>query len=281
MQRSLVALCGLLGAACGGSESATAPFSSTHPGEWTCVGRGAAEGPLAAVHPPVDRFAVALQDAYTHAPVADLRLAVCARSDEDCADADSQGTADRSGAATLTAPGRVSSFDGFLRVSGPGFATHYVFLGGRRGACASCALVLPLYTPAALEATARMTGVTLDARGGMVRTDLEDCAGAPAQGVSLSIGSFGCSELGATKGLVRTGFPFGPEGCAGPLVAYATGGHGDVTRAALTTDATGVALGFGVPPGPLAVVELLDGKTVAGALGFVRAGAVSEFVLRP
>lgn len=258
MQRGYVAVVALFAVACGGAESGTPPAPSTHPGDWTCLTRAAADAPLSAGQPPPRRFVVSLQDAYTHASVAGVRISVCARKDEDCAAPASEVMADRAGEATLTAPGGPSSFDGFVRVSGPGIATHYVFLPGR--ACTGCALVLPLYTPSALEATARMTGLKPDASDAMVRADLEDCAGAPARGVSVSIGSFGRRE---------------------PVVAYATGGHGGVTRAALTTDATGVALGLAVPPGPLGIAELLDGKTVAGAIGFTRGGAVSEFVVRP
>jgi hypothetical protein len=244
------------------------------------VGGAGPAAPPRGVQPQIP-FAVSLQDAYTHASVGDLLLAVCARDDEDCATPASQGQADRAGNAALVAPGGPSSFGGFVRASGAGIATHYVFLAERAGACTSCPLVLPIYTSSALDTTAQMTGVKLDVRGGMIRVDLQDCAGAPAKDVSVSIGSFGCSDLGARAGMVRTGFPFGSQGCAGPLVAYGTGGSGGVTRAALTTDATGVALGFGIPAGQLGIAEVLEGKTVAGAVGFARAGAVSEFVLRP
>lgn len=283
MRRAPVALCSFLATACSAGAGTTPPEASpAHAGDWTCVGRAVAV-PRATVE-PTGPFVVSLQDAGTHARLPGLRLAVCARADEDCATPVSQGMTDDRGEAKLSA-GSIppSSFDGFLRVSGPGIAPHFVFLREREGACASCALVVPLYTPSALHVITRMTGLALDARSGLVRAELEDCAGAPARDVSLSIGSFGCSEVGAREGFVKRGSPFfGPDGgCAGPVVAYATGGHGDVTRAALATDATGVAFGFGVPPGPLAVVELLDGNTAAGALGFARGGAVSEFVLRP
>jgi hypothetical protein len=279
MNRGHVAIVGLLAAACSGVAT-PGPPPSARPGDWTCVNPREAAAPLGAVQPPVP-FTVSLQDAYTHASVGDVQLTVCDSRDEDCAKPVSEGKVDRTGIATLTAPGGPSSFDGFVRVTGAGIATHYVFLADRAGTGAWLTIVLPIYTSSALDSTARMTGLKLDAQGGMVRVDLQDCAGAPAEDVSVSIGSFGCSEYGTVGGLVRTGFPFGPQGCAGPLVAYATGGHGSMTRAALTTDATGVALAFGVPPGPLGIAQLLDGKGVAGALGFTRGGAVSEFVLRP
>lgn len=285
MRRAPLVVLGLLAAAAaacsGSSPSWSPPQPEAPPGDWSCLNPLALASPLTAVQPPRG-FAVSLEDAATHAPVGDLRLAVCARNDQDCASPISRATADGSGHATLSAPEGPSTYDGFVRVSGPGVATHHFFLPGRVAACDSCALALPLYTPSALEAIAGTTKLSLDARGGMVRTDLEDCAGTAAPGVSVSIGSFGCSELGATtKGAARSGFVT-PEECAAPAVAYATGGYGNgFTRAALATDATGVALGFGVPPGQLGIAEVLDGKTVAGALGFTRGGAVSEFVLRP
>lgn len=281
MRRAPLALLGLLAAACSGSAPAwSPPQPESHPGDWSCLNPLALAGPLSVPKPL--GFAVTLQDASTHVPVGGLSLALCARNDQDCASPAARATADSSGNATLSVPASPSNYDGFVRVSGQGIATHYVFLPGRVATCDSCALVLPLYTPTALAATASMTGLKLDAGGGMVRADLEDCVGTPAAGASVSIGSFGCSELGGSKtGFVHSGSPF-PAGCGAPAVAYATGGYGDgFTRAALATDATGVALGFGVPPGQLGVAETLDGKTVAGALGFARGGAVSEFVLRP
>jgi hypothetical protein len=279
MKRGHVAIVGIFAAACSGVANPGPPEPPAHPGDWACVGRGTTARLDAAE--PQGRFAVALQDAYTHAPVGEVLLAVCALEDEDCATPTSRGEADHTGSATLTVPTGRSPFDGFVRVSGAGIATHYVFLPEREAACPSCALVLPIYTSSALATTAQMTGLKLDAKGGLVRVDLEDCAGAAAKDVSVSIGGFGCSELGAMEGRVKTSVLFRPEGCRGPLVAYAAGGHGSVTRTALATDATGVALGFGVPPGQLGVAELLDRKTVAGAVGFTREGAVSEFVLRP
>ncbi len=268
-------------AACGGTSSpAPPPEKSAPPGDWTCLGGKPSTAAVAEAEPQ-SRFEVALQDAYTRAPVGRAQLAICTREDEDCARPVSTGMSDDTGKATLSTPGRPESFDGFVRVLGQGIRTHYVFLPNRVAACAGCPVALPLYTFDALRMTALTTGLAPDARGALVRVDLQDCAGAPAEGATVSIGSFGCSALGATLGRQRTGFPFGPQGCAGPIVAYATGGRGTVSRTALSTDTTGVALGFGVPAGPLGIAELLDGKTVAGALGFARDGAVSTFVVRP
>jgi hypothetical protein len=280
MKRGHVAIVGLFAAACSGTSNPGAPLPPARPGDWTCVGRGATTPAPAAAQPPTT-FELSLEDVYTHAPVGALLLAVCARADEDCATPRSHGKADLTGRAALIAPGDPSSFDGFVRVSGEGIATHYVFLADRTGTGTSRTLVVPIYTPSALDMTTRMTGLKLDVKGGLVRVDLQDCGGEPAKDVVVSIGSFGCSQFGAMQGLVKAGFPFGPKGCAPPIVAYATGGQGSMTRAALATDETGVALGFGVPPGPLGVAQVVDGKTVAGALGFTRGGAVSEFVVRP
>jgi len=278
MKRGHVAAVALFAAACSGVPNPGPPEPPVHSGDWACVGKGT----TARLEPvqPRGRFEVALQDAYTHAPVGDLMLAVCALGDEDCATPASEAKADHTGSATLTVPVGRSPFDGFVRVSGDGIATHYVFLPEREAACASCALVLPIYTSSGLARTTQMTGFKVDAKGGLVRVDVQDCAGAAAKDVTVSIGTFGCSEFEAVDGGARAGLLFRPGGCRGPLVAYSIGGHGNVTRAALATDATGVALGF-VAPGQLGVAELLDGKTVAGAIGFTRGGAISAFVLRP
>jgi hypothetical protein len=280
MKRGHVAIVGLFAAACSGVANPGPPGPPAHPGDWACVGKGTTAR-LEPVHPR-GRFTVALRDAHTHAPVGDLLLSVCALEDEDCATPASQSKADDTGSATLTVPVPVGGppFDGFVRVSGASIATHYVFLSEREAACPSCALVLPIYTSTALATLTEMTGLKLDAKDGLVRVDLQDCAGAPAKDVSVSIGGFNCREPGAMDGGARAGVLFRPEGCRQPLVAYGTDGRGSVTRAALATDATGVALGFGVAPGRFGIAALLDGRTVAGAIGFARGGAVSEFVVR-
>jgi hypothetical protein len=152
-------------------------------------------------------------------------------------------------------PGDASSFDGFVRVSGTGLATHYVFLLHRTGA-----RPVELYTPAALATAARTSALTLDPRKAVVRVDARDCADAAAAGVAVSVGGFAPGE---------------------PVTAYAIDGGAGLTRKSLATDASGIAVAFAVPDGDVGIAEVLAGKTAGGAIAFARAGAVSEVVARP
>jgi hypothetical protein len=232
------------------------------PGQWSCLDVDGAASPPATLEAQLSAvpFDVALAEAFTHAPVGELDLEVCVRSDEACDEPLSRATADAEGLATLQAPGDASSFDGFVRVSGPDIATHYVFLPHRAATPGSGALPIVLYTPAALQAAARASGLSIDSQTAVVYVDARDCTGAPASGVTVSIGSFGRTT---------------------PIVAYAAGDGSSVSRKVGVTDPSGVAVGFDVPDGPIGVADLLGDRRAGGAIAFARAGAVSELVVRP
>ncbi len=102
-------------------------------------------------------------------------------------------------------------------------------------------------------------GITLQPPLGVVRVDALDCDSTAARGVSVTI-----------------------DGTDGPVVtAYVSGGGAAISRDAAGTDLTGVAFAFGVPGGMIGVTGKADGVPIGGALGFVRAGAVSSVVVRP
>lgn len=240
------------------------PSGSTSAGHWGCLDApppaGSPSTPLSE-RPPADTpFDVSLVEAFTHAPIAGLGLVVCARTDADCAAPIWQAQADDQGVARLLSPGDPSAFDGFVRISGAGIATHYVFLSHRVAPNGASALPIEVYTPAALATGARASALALDPGKAVVRVDAHDCADAPAAGVAVSVGAFGQGE---------------------PAVAYVSGGSGELTRKATVTDASGIAVAFSVPESDVGVAELLGGRTAGGAIAFARAGAVSEIVVRP
>jgi hypothetical protein len=246
-----------------GSSSTEAASASTLAAHWSCVGAPPATQPPTTVEQqgtPGTPFDVSLVEAFTHAPVGGLELAVCARSDADCGAPLSQGQADAMGLATLSAPGDPASFEGFVRVSGPDIATHYVFLPHRVPAWGTSALSVELYTPAALRTAARTSALSIDTQQAIVRVDAHDCADAPAAGVAVSIGAFAAGQ---------------------PVTAYSVADGQSLSRRTTATDGSGIAVGFGLAEGDIGIADRLEGKLVGGAIAFTRAGAVSEIVVRP
>src|SRR5215475_11818514 len=102
MKRGHVAIVGLFAAACSGVPNPGPPEPPARSGDWACVGKGTTAR-FESVQPR-GRFTVALQDAYTNAPVGDLQLAVCAMGDEEYAAPASEAEADHAGNATVTVP---------------------------------------------------------------------------------------------------------------------------------------------------------------------------------
>ena len=258
-------LCVVSVTACGGAgiSSSPDPLESTlSSAQWACIGEATNDSAMSTVQeqgaPPV-AFDVSLVEATTHAPVGGLDLTLCLRSDEDCTVPLSQATADAMGVATLQAPGPPSTLDGFVRVSGPGLATHYVFLPHRVPAYGSTMLVFELYTPAALQ-TVLGGAPAIDALHALVRVDTHDCADASAAGVVVSVGGSGLQDA---------------------LIAYPAGDSRVVSPRLAQTDGTGAALGLGVRDGLVGVADVVDGQLAGGAVAFARAGAVSSLVVRP
>jgi hypothetical protein len=119
---------------------------------------------------------------------------------------------------------------------------------------------LTVYTQASLEMTAHaLGGMAPDSQHGTVRVDAQDCAGYPAAGIALVVGSE--QPIAATR--------------------YFVGDGAALSASAEATDASGVALAFGVPAGPVGVAGRLVGQPVGGAMAYAHAGAVTSVVVRP
>ena len=116
-----------------------------------------------------------------------------------------------------------------------------------------------VYTPVALGITAVLAGVTAYPGRGIVQVESHDCSGAPSAGVSLGVST---SDRATT-------------------IAYFSAGGAALAPGAKATDATGVAIAFGVPDSGFGVREALGTRAVGGALAFSRAGAVSSVVALP
>jgi len=244
------------------ASPAAAPASPA--GHWACLtapsstGEAIAQPASAAVGDVA--FDVSLAEAFTHAPVGGLDLALCARNDALCAAPLSHAQADPLGVATLEAPGDPAAFDGFIRVSGPGLATHYVFLLHRVPAYGSTALAIELYTPAALATASATSGIAVDPGQAVVRVDAHDCADQAAAAVAVTVGATGEGE---------------------PAVAYLGDDGESLGRLGASTDGSGVAVGLDIPEGVIGAADRLDGQAAGGTLAFTVAGAVSEVVVRP
>lgn len=234
-------------------------------GDWSCVASTAAaviepQVEIVSPTPPASNVLVLqVREAYSWAPVRDVNVAACTLFDQGCAVPEAQAVTDALGNATLVIPEGVAAFDGYLHVTGPYMTTNDVFFTGRHVSAGPGATnVLTVYTPVALDITADAAEVKLDPSKGIVRVDAFDCAGVAAQGVSVQ---------------VNAGEPV--------TTAYFENDGDTLSCSASVTDATGTAIAFGVPPGAVSVVERLDGQPVAGAIGFVRVGAVTSVVTVP
>lgn len=239
----------------------TAPAAA----DWTCVGAAVDTSPALTG----DSFRVHFRDATSRADLAGVTVAVCGTLDEACTSPLAQTAADDYGLATVAVPGGLASFDGYLQLAGPSMPPNLVFVPGR-ALDDGVAVDVDVYSDAALDSLAALAGVTLEGAQalsggstglalGVVRLDVADCAGAPASGVSVAVGSQ-----------------------SGPLVTRYFAGDGVPFSAdAKTTDATGVAFAFGAAAGAIGVAAKVDGAPVGGARGFARPGAVSSVVVRP
>jgi len=261
---SLAACSGTLAASTDPSTTGTTPASAS---DWTCVADAADAGTLMTYHAPQasaaaatgDSFTVHFREAYSTADVGGVSVSACLMFDEDCASPLAHTQADDSGLATLTVPGGLRSFNGYLQITAATMPTNLVFVPGRSPAYGSSAIDIDVYTATALGITATLAGVTIGADLGVVRVDAHDCASAPAAGVALSIASQD-----------------------GPVVTrYFTANGADFSQTAKTTDATGVAFAFGVVGGMIGVAAEVDGAPVGGSIGFARPGAVSSVLVRP
>ena len=260
---SLAACSGAVAGSTAPSAAGTSPASA---GDWTCVTTADA-GPLAADPLPQatavpgggDSVAVHLREAYSAADVGGALVTACLMFDEDCTSPVAQTLADDAGLATLPMPGGLPAFNGYLQVTAAAMPTNLVFVAGRSPPYGSSVFQVDVYTDTALGITATLAGLTIGPALGVLRVDARDCANAPAEGVTLTIGSQD-----------------------GPVVTrYMENDGADFARSGRATDATGVAFAFGVVDGPVGVAAAVDGAPVGGSIGFSRAGAVSSVVVRP
>lgn len=184
-------------------------------------------------------------------------VVACDASDSACSSPIAGTAADDSGLATLTLSGAAGSFDGYLEITAAELPTNLAFFDGRTAEAGSYEVVV--YTAPALGITATLAGVALDPERGVLRAETHDCSGRPASGVSVGLST----SDHATQ------------------IAYFASAGGVLMPDATATDATGVAIAFGVPQSGFAVREALGATAVGGAFGFARAGAVSSVVALP
>lgn len=207
---------------------------------------------------PLESLTVHVREVTSRADVADVEVDACGATDPLCL----RGTrahADRTGRATLGFLGGVSSFDGFLRISGAGTVDNYVFFRGRAPATSAGELDVLVYTPISLGILAGIGGRPFDPQLGLVRVDARDCSNSASPGIGVTL---------AAEGPVHSAEYFVRDGAALSGVA---GG----------TDGTGIAFVAGVPTGPVTVTANAAGWPSGHATGFAFAGAVSWLVVHP
>jgi hypothetical protein len=208
--------------------------------------------------PSSGAFPMHLTEAYSGRDLGALRVTACSAFDEPCAAPIAEAQTDARGRVTLGVAGGILE-TAYLTVSGAGMTDNYVYLARRSPAREGGPIEITVYTTAALAITAGLSGVALDPTLATVRVDVQDCSGAPAAGAEVRVGA------------------------DGPVAAlrYFVGDGAALAADADATDATGIALGFGVAPGPVGVAARVDGSPAGGALGAARAGAVTSLVVGP
>jgi hypothetical protein len=229
--------------------------------DWSCTERGGSlpnwSHPAALASDQV--LAVHAVEAYSGRGLGGLTLRACDASDATCAAPLATATTDDAGVATLVIHGTqpAGAFDGYVEATGGSMPANLVFFDGRT-ANGDGFFDVVLYTTEALGISAALAGVKLDPQRAVVRIEAQDCAHAPAHGVGLGVST---SDRQTT-------------------LAYSTGGGAGLASGG-PTDATGVAVAFGVKDGGFGVHEGVGQHGVGGALALARAGAVSSVVALP
>jgi hypothetical protein len=210
--------------------------------------------------PASEAFNLYFVEAYSDKGLPGLTVTACSELDTVCASPIATAKADAYGGATLSVPGGLPAFGGYLKITYPGMPDNYLFHAGASVAPGATSLDVVVYTAVATVLTYDQVGLPVDLQHGLVGIRAVDCSGAPAIGVELS---FETDHSGAL------------------VTAYSTGGGATVSRMATVTDATGAAYLFDVPPGAIGIVGRLDGAPAVEGLGFAYAGAITSVVVRP
>lgn len=257
-------------AACGGTSvgspapAGTTPQTPAPKGDWSCVSLVTTDEARVRTEvstpPASEAFDLYFVEAYYDIGLPGLTVTACPELDTACASPIATAKADDYGGATLSVPGGLPAFGGYLKITYPGMPDNYLFHAGASVAPGARSLDVVVYTAAASTLTYDQVGLPVDLQHGLVGVRAVDCSGAPASGVELSFETDHPGEL---------------------VTAYFAGGGATLSRTATATDATGAAYLFDVPPGAIGVVGRLGGAPAVEGLGFAYAGAVTSVVVRP
>jgi hypothetical protein len=166
--------------------------AACQPGQsWACL-----DTPILWPKPPsvgTITFSVTFVSLTTEEPFIGASVQACSKLDYTCASPLDTATADSTGMVTLTVPGGLSGFDGYLDVTGgqvggsgasvfPSlwYPVPFVVADGWRGRTL-------LLSSDEFVALAGATGTTLDPTRGHVGVNAEDCAFGPAAGVTFAV----------------------------------------------------------------------------------------------
>jgi len=146
--------------------------------QWSC--RGPAEN-----QNPGYQVTMHLRDAITTKPLPGVQGQLCAKRDVDCKDPLRQGTADTNGTLVLAVD---AGFDGYVQLTDSHIAPALYFLTPPASGDLDLPTV-PLATPLVASGIAQSSGGTAwNQERGIVLLNAFDCQGAPAVGVSFSLG---------------------------------------------------------------------------------------------
>lgn len=189
-----------------------------------------------------------VRDTVTQKPQVGLTARVCRRLDVACTESLTDiETTDAGGYVSLNVS---AGFEGYVRFEGEAIApTLYFFDPPVRSNLAD--VVVSVSSPQTLAGLAALTGATLEASLGIVLVTVYDCAGAPAEGVTISAGSVTSS---AKSFYVRNGLP------AATATATDESGYGGIVNA---------------PPGTATFSSSFDQGAIGSVTVLVQPGAVT------
>lgn len=203
------------------------------------------------------KIAFLVQDTVTQQPKSGVSARVCRRRDVACADAvTGVQSSDASGYLSFTVP---AGFDGYVRFEGESISPSlYFFDPPVRSDLPN--LSVSVSSPEAAAGLALLIGATPDANLGNAIATVYDCFGAPAEGVTLSVGSVGAA---ARSFYIRNGLP---SAAASNTDETGYGGVVNAAMGSVTFSASIDELMIGsvtvlVQPGALTVAQIVPNGT--------------------
>jgi hypothetical protein len=243
--------------AAGDDAGADAPDVTVEPPGYACLNDpvpSPAPAPLELAFFLNDVSSASSADSFAGSPLVGATAMACSTLDLTCAHPITSGTSNDGGIAILG--GLPSGFDGYYQVQAPNYPSAIL---ARPHLLQSEQVEQGLVSNTVLTVGPALVGVTQDPNNTIAIVSVFDCSSATASGITVSIGAPAPNEK---LFYFENSLP---------------------TAAATSTDSTGSAIIFNVPPGTIAVTATLPNstQTLPTMTAITRVGWVSFVAIRP